>query len=37
MIFRIVDKDGKEYEFDGYEEPQNILPKHIVEKLNKEF
>ena len=37
MIFRIVDKDGKEYEFDGYEDPHNILPKRIIRKLNEEF
>ena len=37
MIFHIVDKDGKKYEFDGYEDPQNILPKRIIKRLDKEF
>tara|TARA_R110002012_G_scaffold19113_3_gene69436 strand:- start:3731 stop:4015 length:285 start_codon:yes stop_codon:yes gene_type:complete len=37
MIFRIVDEDGKEYEFDGYEDSYNILPESIIKKLNKEF
>ena len=37
MIFQIVDKDGNKYEFNGNENPRDILPKYIIEKLNNKF
>ena len=37
MIFSLQDDNGKEYEFDGYKNPRNILPKKIIKKLDEQF
>ena len=38
MIFLLKDwKTEKEYEFDGYKDPRDILPKNIIKKLDKQF
>ena len=37
MIFSLRDNTGKEYEFNGYENPRNILPSKVIRKLDKQF
>jgi hypothetical protein len=37
IIFSLQDDNGKKYEFDGYKNPRNILPKKIVKKLDEQF
>ena len=37
MIFGILDKDDTKYEFNGYNDPRDVLPKHIIEKLDNNF
>ena len=37
MIFSLKDNNGKEYEFDGYEDPRGILPSKIIKKLDKQY
>jgi len=36
MIFSIK-KEDEEYKFDGYEEPEDILPEELARDLNKTF